>query len=315
MKVLVTGSLGLVGSAVQHILNQDNKYQPLFTTHYDYDLRKEDQVIKMFHDLQPNYIIHCAAVVGGVKFNKQCPDILFRNNLLMNTHMIHYAKIFNIKKLIAFSSACAFQDGVYPFKEDNLQDGKPYEGNLAYGYAKRMVDIQIQIYNKLHNRKDITVIPVSIYGPNDCFDLENGHFIPSLIHKTFEAKRNKTSLILWGDGTPLRELIFSHDLAKVLVDLLDRDIPYDKLLATSGQEVSIKEMAETICDLMGFTGKIEWDTTKPNGQHRKPTDPTRFKEVIGKNFQFTPYREGLKQTIQDFVGSGGGAGAKTVSEL
>jgi GDP-L-fucose synthase len=311
--ILVTGKNGLVGNALRKILTPFfSQYDIKCVSRQDYDLRSEKDVVAMYHDIQPNYIINCAAIVGGIKFNKEHPDVLFRDNLLINLHMIHYARHFGIKKLISFSSACAYQDGVYPFQEDKLQDGKPYHGNLAYGYAKRMVDIQTMIYNNVHKREDVTLIPVSLYGPHDNFSLENGHFISSLIRKTHEAKKEKKPLVLWGDGSPLRELLFSEDLARVIALILEHDmndmsgtpIP-DKLLVTSGEEVSIKQVAEAICDIMGFEGGIEWDTSKPNGQYRKPTDPSRLKSLILDNFdfKFTPYREGLKKTIDWYVGS------------
>jgi GDP-L-fucose synthase len=294
--ILVTGDLGMVGSAICKLF-KDNKYKDLelrASAKEDYDLTKEQSVRTLYELMRPDYVIHCAAVVGGVKFNKEHPDKLFRDNILMNTHVIHYAHHYGVKKLIAFSSACAFDDKRNPFKEDDLQEGKPYEGNLAYGYAKRMVDIQIKTYNKVHNRKDLTVIPTSIYGPHDNFSLENGHFIASLIAKTHKAKKYNTELELWGNGSPLRELLFSEDLAQILIELLLKDTP-DKIIIP-GEEVSIAEAAYTITELMGFSGRIVWDRSKPNGQYRKPTDPTRFREFM-KDFKFTPYREGLRKTI------------------
>ncbi len=300
--VLVTGNFGMVGKAVCDLFNNTNRYRDLnlrLAYHKnEHDLRKEQTVRSLYELVRPDYVIHCAAVVGGVKFNKEKPDVLFRDNLLMNTHMIHYAHHYGVKKFIGFSSACAFQDGVYPFKEDNLQDGRPYIGNLAYGYAKRMVDVQIGIYNQLYNRKDLTVIPVSIYGPNDNFNLENGHFISSLIRKTYEAKNTNTALKVWGDGSPMRELLYVRDLAKILVELLFLETP-DKLIIP-GQEVKIFDVVMAIIEIMRFCGDVIWERDKPNGQYRKPTDPTRFKEVLG-DYQFTNYREGLRETIDWYI--------------
>ncbi len=296
--VLVTGTLGMVGHAICDLFRENNKYKDLelrCSSREDFDLRKEQSVRALYELMRPDYVIHCAATVGGIKFNLDHPDILFRDNILMNAHMIHYAHHYGVKKIIAFSSACAFQDGVFPFKEDKLQDGRPYEGNLAYAYAKRMVDVQIGIYNKLYGRKDLTVIPTNIYGPYDNFNLDNGHFIASLIAKTYQAKVTRTPLRLWGDGSPMREILFSEDLARISIDLLLKDTP-DKLIVP-GEEGSILDFAKTIAEIMKFNGDIIWEKGKPNGVLRKPTDPTRFREVMG-DYPFTPYREGLEKTIK-----------------
>jgi GDP-L-fucose synthase len=302
--ILITGCGGLMGHTMSNLLNDKNTCKGLQlrkTYRQEYDLRKEDSVRAMYELIRPDYVVNCAAVVGGVKFNNECPEVLYRDNLLINTHMIHYAHQYGVKHLISFSSACAFQDGVFPFKEENLQDGKPYVGNLAYGYAKRMVDVQTQVYNKVYGRKDLTLIPVNLYGPHDNFNLENGHFISSLIHKIYLAKQENKPVVLWGDGSPLRELLFAEDLAKVIIELIDKEVPYDKFLVTSGQEVSICEVASLIADLMGYDkANIVWDTSKPKGQYRKPADPSRLKEVL-PDFKFTDYRDGLRKTIEWFL--------------
>lgn len=298
--VLVTGCGGLVGRTLANLIRDDKTFECRTAYRQDFDLRKEDSVRAMYELFRPDYVVNCAAVVGGVKFNKEHPDVLFRDNVLINTHMIHYAHHYGVKRIISFSSACAFQDGFYPFKEDHLQDGKPYVGNLAYGYAKRMVDIQTQVYNQVFKRKDLTLIPVSLYGPDDNFSLENGHFVSSLIHKTYLAKDEGTPLMLWGDGTPLRELLFAEDLSRLIIQILDKDVPYDKLLVTSGQEVSIKDVAYTIAEMLGYQGTIGWDTSKPNGQYRKPADPSRMKEIL-PDFKFTDYKDGLRKTVNWFL--------------
>lgn len=297
--LLITGCGGLVGTAAKKLFITKN-YKTVCVHRKHYDLRDENMVKQMLKDINPHYIVNCAATVGGVKFNNEHPEILYRDNILINTHLIHHAHEHKVEKLVSFSSACAFMDGNYPFKEDNLQEGKPYVGNLAYGYAKRMIDIQNQIYNKAYGRNYLALIPVSLYGKNDQFSLENGHFIASLIHKTYLAKENKQPLTLWGDGSPLRELLFADDLARVIFELLEKEVSYDKFMITSGEEVSIKTAAETIAEIMGFTGEIIWDTTKPKGQYRKPADPSRLKEVLPE-FQFTPYKQGIKETVDWFV--------------
>jgi GDP-L-fucose synthase len=295
MKILVTGSSGLLGSALKRLnLNSHTYLTPIYC-----NLSNNSHVRSIITpDL--DCVIHCAAVVGGIKMNKEQPAKLFRDNILMNTNIIHRCHEVGIKKLICFSSACAFPDGKYPLKEDMLHDGKPYHTNLAYGYAKRMVDIQIQCYNQQYGTKYLTLIPTSLYGINDNFSLNNGHFIPSLIHKAYLAKINDQPLVVWGDGSPLRELLYVDDMAKIAIKFVENDnLDHSTYLATSSIEVSVKDVALTVGKLMGVKDVV-FDTTKQNGQYRKPADPTRLKTAIG-DMLFTPYEEGLKTTIKWFL--------------
>lgn len=295
--ILVTGAAGMVGSAVCRELNRRN-VPFVGTWKAEHDLRNGKEVEDMFEKHKPECLVHCAAVVGGVLLNKTQPHVLYHDNVLINTNVIHQANRRGVKKVIAFSSACAFPDTGGLFKEDELQQGQPYHGNLGYGYAKRMVDVQATICNEVYKTRNVTLIPTSIYGPHDNFSLENGHFVSSLIRKTYEAKKNKQPLVLWGTGVALRELLFADDLAKIVVELLSKDV-VGKLIVP-GEEASVLTVAQAIVELMDLKTGIELDRTKPDGQLRKATDHARFKEVMG-DFRFTPYKEGLKQTIKWFL--------------
>jgi GDP-L-fucose synthase len=217
----------------------------------------------------------------------------------MNANIIELAHKFKIPKLFVFSSACAYPTDNYPLTEDMIQDGKPFEGNYAYGYAKRMVDIQVRAYNEQYGHNYCTLVPVSLYGPNDNYSLDNGHFIPALIHKAFLAKNKGEPLSVWGDGSPLRELIYAEDLAHIILRLAEMEkVPHDKYLIGSGVEVSVKQVAEFVAAFMGIKN-VAFDTTKANGQLRKPADSSRLRNVIG-DYKFTNHEEGLKETIIHF---------------
>jgi GDP-L-fucose synthase len=301
MKILVTGSKGLLGSAFKKIYGDYPEHSFRFINHEMLDLTHSEAAQDAFRITAEKIdcVIHCAALVGGIKMNKERPSEMFTQNVLINSNIIDTARKNGIQKLFAFSSACAFPENIYPLTEDLLHQGSPYEGNYAYGYAKRMVDIQIKACNQQYGTNYCTLIPVSLYGENDNFCLENGHFIPALIHKSCLAKNNDQPLTVWGDGSPLRELIYADDLAKIILKLAAMDkIPHEKYLIGSGVEVSIGDMARTIAEIVGVK-EVIFDTSKSNGQHRKPADSSRLKSVIG-DFPFADFRKALETTIQHF---------------
>jgi GDP-L-fucose synthase len=299
MNILITGADGLLGSAFKEISGDYPHHTFRFASHKNFDLANTFSTLALLQSGKWDCVVNCAALVGGIKMNKECPADLFYENLMINANVINTAHKIGIEKLFCFSSACAMPDGTYPLTEDILHDGKPFESNYAYGYAKRMVDIQIHAYNEQYKRNYCTMIPVSLYGKGDNFSLDNGHFIPSLINKAFLAKNSGRPLTVWGDGSPLRELIYAEDLARIIVQLAEMDrVPHDKYLVGSGVEVSVKQVAEFIANFMGIKDLV-FDTSKANGQLRKPADSSRLRGVVG-NFHFTDYESGLTETIIHF---------------
>jgi GDP-L-fucose synthase len=249
----------------------------------------------------PKYVIHTAGKVGGLGANMNMLGEFYYDNIMMNTNIIESCRIYGVEKLICFLSTCVFPDNVeYPLTEEKIQLGPPHSSNFGYAYAKRMAQVQIDAYNKQYGTKYFSVIPCNIYGPNDNYNLENGHVIPSLIHKTYLAKKNNTDLIIWGSGKPLREFIYSRDIAKICMILLEKYNDTEPIILSTSQEITIREVVEMIVEIMGFTGNIIYDETKPDGQYRKPSDNTKLLSIIG-DFEFTPLREGLEETIEFFV--------------
>lgn len=300
MNILVTGGDGLLGSAFRNIAGDYPQHSFVFAIHDLWgDLTQSLAVCSTIHATY-DCVINCAALVGGIKMNKERPAEMFHENIMINTNTIKICHERKIPKLFMFSSACAYPTDTYPLTEDMIQNGKPFAGNYAYGYAKRMVDILVRSYNEQYGHNYCTLVPVSLYGPNDNFSLEDGHFIPALIHKAHLAKNSGQPLRVWGDGSPLRELIYSEDLARIIVQLAEMDkVPHDKYLIGSGVEVSVSQMAETIANIMGIEA-VEYDPSKPNGQHRKPADSSRLRSVIG-DFHFTDFEQGLIETILHFT--------------
>jgi GDP-L-fucose synthase len=292
-KILVTGGYGLVGSEFNSL-----NYIPLSSS--EADLRVRSEVDNVLEKINFNGIIHCAAKVGGVGSNMSYKGDFLYDNIMINTNVIESARTHNIKNLVAFLSTCIFPDKVeYPLTEKKIHLGPPHFSNDAYAYAKRMADIQIRAYREQYGLNYKSVIPTNIYGPNDNYNIQNGHVLPSLIHKCYLARENKTPFTIWGTGKPLREFIFSKDVAKLTEWVLENyDEPEPIILSTS-EEISIKNVVDMIVELMNFKGEVIWDESKPDGQFRKPSDNSKIKSYL-PNFEFTPLYEGLKYTIDFF---------------
>ena len=298
MKILVTGTEGLMGRALENICDQYPDDEFIFCSRKDADLTKEDEVASMYDKFRPEYVIHPAAKVGGIGLNLAKPGELFYQNILMNSFMIHYAHLHDVKKIICYTSVCSFSDKVDLLKEELQQAGEPFEDNFAYGYAKRMADIQIKAYRKQYGVNYCSIISTNLYGINDNFNLEDGHVIPALIHKCYLAKKNNTPLTLWGDGSSLREFVYADDMAHLTMSIL-KDSTWDKIIVSNTLEMSIKEVCQIICEHMDFKGKVIFDMSKPNGQYRRPSDTSRLQSMV-PNFQFTDHKDGIGKTIKWF---------------
>ena len=291
-KILVTGGYGLVGSE----FIGDQYFKP---SSKSYDLRNTDDTNRLMLK-QFNSVIHCAAKVGGVGGNMNHKGEYFYDNIMMNTNVIESARISNVKNLVSFLSTCVFPSNVeYPLNESKIHLGPPHFSNDAYAYAKRMADIQIRSYKEQYGLNYKSVIPCNIYGPNDNYDIVNGHVLPSLIHKCYLAKENKTPLTIWGSGKPMREFIFSKDVAKLTEWVLHNYNESEPILLSTSEEISITDVVDIVVELMNFKGDVIYDSSKPDGQFKKPSDNSKIKSYL-PNFKFTPIYEGLKETIEYF---------------
>jgi len=291
-KILVTGGNGLVGSEFigKEYYKPSSKEYNLVDKNQTYGL-----LLKGFDS-----VIHCAAKVGGVGANIKYKGEFFYDNIMMNTNIIEGSRLCGIKNMVAFLSTCVFPNEIdYPLTEKKIHLGPPHHSNDAYAYSKRMVDVQIKSYREQYGLNYKTVIPTNIYGKNDNYNLENGHVIPSLIHKCYLARENKTDFVIWGSGKPLREFIFSKDVAKLTEWVLHNYNENEPIILSTSEEISIKEVVDIIVELMNFKGNVVWDLLKPDGQFRKPSDNSKIKTYL-PDFKFTPLYDGLKQTIEYF---------------
>lgn len=297
MKTIVTGANGLVGYAINKLQNFNANY----LTREDVDLTDFNATREIFLELKPNNVIHLAAQVGGIGGNLIHSGEYFRNNILINTNVLESARLSGASKLISFMSTCVFPDKCeYPLNERNLHNGPPHPSNFGYAYAKRMLDVQSSAYRKEWNCNFIVAIPTNIYGPNDNFNLTEGHVVPALIHKTYLAKKNKSNLIVWGSGKPLREFVYSNDIAKLAIWALENYSEESPIILTSGIEVTIRELTEIVAKKMKFNGNIIFDDSKPDGQFRKPSDATKLKK-LNPSFQWTQLEAGIEDTVEWFL--------------
>lgn len=290
-KLLVTGGNGLVGSSIISDVKIGKQY----------DLRNIDETNKMFEYHKPTHVIHCAGKVGGLSANMNYKGEFFYDNIMINTNVIESARLNNVKKLVSFLSTCVFPDNIeYPITEKKIHLGEPHSSNYPYAYAKRMADIQIRAYREQYGLEYVSVIPTNIYGPNDNFSLESGHVIPMLLHKMYVAQRDNTDFVVWGSGTPLREFIYSKDIAKLSEWALDNYNESEPIIFSNSNEISIKDLVDLLVNEFNFKGKVIFDKTKPDGQFRKPSDNSKLKSYL-PNFEFTPIEQGLKETINWFI--------------
>lgn len=292
--ILVTGGNGLVGRSFK-----GSDFIKISTK--DGDLKDRNTTKEIIEKYNPEGIIHCAAKVGGIMGNTNYPGDFYHDNIMMNTNVIEEARKKGIKKLIFFSSTCVFPDNVeYPLSPEKIHLGPPHKSNYAYAYAKRMGQVQIQAYREQYDVNYFTVIPCNIYGPGDNYNLDNGHVIPSLIHKMYLAKKNNTDFVVWGSGSPLREFIFSEDVAELTMMLYEKYDGVDPVILSTSEEISIKDIVLMIAEIFEFKGDVIFDSTKPDGQLRKPSDNSVIKTMF-PDYKFTPIETGLRKSISWFI--------------
>lgn len=297
-RILVTGGAGFLGRQVVHqLINVGaNPEEITVTRSHDCDLRILENCQRAVE--QQDIVIHLAAHVGGIGLNREKPAELFYDNLMMGTQLIHAAYEAGVKKFVCIGTICAYPKFTpVPFKEDDLWNGYPEETNAPYGIAKKALLVQLQAYRQQYGFDGIYLLPVNLYGPEDNFDPRSSHVIPALIRKVHEAQiKGETRIFVWGDGSPTREFLYSTDAARGIVMGTQFYSKSEPVNLGTGEEISIKDLIELICNLMKFNGEIVWETEKPNGQPRRCLDTTRAKNEFGFLAE-VGFREGLKNTI------------------
>jgi GDP-L-fucose synthase len=295
-KVVITGGDGFLG---RHLIAKIKAKGPksIFIPEFPkYDLRKYEDCLEVAK--KGDVIIHLAANVGGIGYNREFPATLFDDNILMGTFMMMAAKEAKVKKYVALGTICAYPKFTpVPFKEENLWYGYPEETNAPYGLAKKMQLVQAQAYRQQYGFNAIFLLPVNLYGPGDNFNPKSSHVIPALIRKFVEAKRSgEKEVVVWGTGNASREFLYVEDAAEALILATEKYNKSDPVNLGAGFEIKIRDLAELIKKLTGFKGKIVWDTTKPDGQPRRMLDVSLARKEFGFSAK-TSFEKGLENTI------------------
>lgn len=298
-RALVTGGAGFLGRHVVERLRQSGCQSIVTPRRAEFDLRDPVAVRRVYEETQPTIVMHLAAAVGGIGANQERPAEFFFDNLTMGTQLLDQAWRHGVPKFVAIGTVCAYPSTAsVPFREEDLWSGYPEETNAPYGLAKKMLLVQSQAYRQQYGYNSIFLLPVNLYGPGDNFDLHTSHVIPALIRKCVEAlERGDAEIVLWGDGTPTREFLYAEDAAEGIVLAAERYDSSDPVNLGSGEEISIADLAVRVARAVGFTGRVVWDGSKPNGQLRRRLDTEKAAARFGFRAK-TSFDEGLQRTIE-----------------
>tara|TARA_B100000424_G_C22914086_1_gene486307 strand:- start:201 stop:1133 length:933 start_codon:yes stop_codon:yes gene_type:complete len=302
MKVLVTGGSGMVGYGIQQIQNNFN-HKFIFMSSKDCDLSNYEITLNYFEKINPDYVIHLAAYVGGLFKNMNYKVDMLEKNLIMNYNVLKVCHNLKIKKVVSCLSTCIFPDDTtYPINEDMLHNGPPHSSNDAYAYSKRLLEIHSKAYQEQYGDNFICVIPTNIYGENDNYSIEGGHVIPGLIHKCYLAKQNNEKFMVWGSGKPLRQFIYSQDLGRLIMWVLEKYEEKESIILSVGEkeEVSIEYVARQIAKAYEYEHMIDFDITKSDGQFKKTADNSKLMNLYGE-YKFMNIEEGIKRSVNWFV--------------
>lgn len=299
--LLVTGGGGFLGSAVVDSLRRRGVPEDriVVVRKRDFDLTREADVLRLYETKRPAMVIHLAAVVGGIGANRRNPGRFYYENLVMGALLMEHARRSGVEKFVAIGTICAYPKFTpVPFREDDLWNGYPEETNAPYGIAKKVLLVQSQAYREQYGFNSIYLLPVNLYGPGDNFDPQSSHVIPALIRKFVEAQAQGADRVeVWGTGRATREFLFVSDAAEGIVLAAERYDGPEPVNLGAGFEISIRQLAETIARLTGFTGRLEWNTSQPDGQPRRCLDTRRAERSFGFRAT-TPFEDGLRHTVE-----------------
>lgn len=298
-RITVTGGAGFLGPYVVRRLRSLGCRDAFVPRSADYDLTRMEDVVRMYEHARPDVVIHMAAKASGIGYIKDRPGEFFYDNLMMGAQVMEQGRRCGLDKLVAIATVCSYpRDAPVPLREEDLWCGYPEETNAPYGLAKQMLVVQAQAYRRQYGLNAVCLLPANLYGPGDNFELDSSHVIPALIRKCLEAVETGADTIeSWGTGTPSREFLYAEDAAEAIVSATERYDGAEPINIGTGEEVTIRELAEMITKLTGFRGRIVWNSSKPDGQPRRCLNTERAKLEMGFSAT-TTLQVGLENTIR-----------------
>jgi len=297
-RVVVSGGRGFLGSFVVDYLRSLGCQQIFVPRSREFNLCEKAEAFRLFKEVRPDIFIHLAAVVEGIGANRQNPGRFFYENASMGLNVIEAALHHGVEKFVCAGTICSYPKFTpVPFREEDFWSGYPEETNVPYGLAKKMLLVQLQAYREQYGLNGIYLTPVPLYGPRDNFDLETSHVIPALIRKFCDAKQSGTAEVLaWGTGSATREFLYVEDAAEAIVFAAEKYAKPDLVNLGSGKEITVRDLVEQIRQLVGYSGAVRWDASKPDGQPRRCLDTSRAVAKFGWRAK-TNLHDGLQSTI------------------
>lgn len=308
--ILVTGGTGLVGNAIKNVIETDEKSENetwIFIGSKDANLCDKESTVKLFEKYKPTHVIHLAAMVGGLFYNMGHNLEFLRNNIHMNDNVLQTAHETGVVKVVSCLSTCIFPDKTaYPIDETMVHNGPPHPSNYGYSYAKRLIDIANRAYYEQYNRLYTSIIPCNVFGPNDNFHPNASHVIPGLMRRLYDLIKDGNTedkvFTVLGSGKPLRQFIYSLDLARLITWVLREYDSVEPIILSvdESQEVTISEVAEAIAKAFDFKGKLEYDRSAADGQYKKTASNAKLRKYL-PDFQFTPFNQAIKETVDWYI--------------
>jgi GDP-L-fucose synthase len=301
-KVLVTGGGGFLGRHVVQRLHREGVQEVIAPRSAEYDLRQNEDIQLLLEKSRPDLILHLAAICGGIEANRQRPGTFFYDNAMMGIQLIEQARLVGVQKMVVLGTVCSYpKHAPTPFREDDIWNGYPEETNAPYGLAKKMLLVQLQAYRQQYKFAGIYLLPVNLYGPWDNFDLTSSHVIPAMIRKMVEAKKQKApELTLWGSGNVSREFLFVEDCVEGILLAAEHYNKPEPVNLGTGNEITIRDLAQTIAKMVGYEGDLRWDTSRPDGQPKRRLDTSRASKEFGFLAK-TSFEDGVRKTIDWFL--------------